>query len=599
MDIQYTFTTAPLLIIIALLFSLAVYAWNKRQIPGAKAFILLMINLVLWSLCHLGEWIFTDPQVKLFWADTQYFFVATVPILWFIFALQITGQSRFVRSRLVLLLLIVPMTTFIGIWSNPLHGLFWKEISLGIINNASKLQTVNGPWFWVHATYSYLVLLSGTLVLLRAYLRSSHLYRQQFLLLLVGSVAPWVANAITIFDVVPAWEGLDLTPFGFFLTGLTMAWGLFRFRLLDIVPIARDLILVTMAEGVIVLNTSQQIVDINPAAQSIFNCSETDVIGKPAINVLSPWFDQVFPKERIVGIQHEIRIRQTEEDNYYVVSISPIMDRRDHHLGWVIVLRDISDRKLMEQEITQARDEAIEASKLKTRLLANVSHDLRTPLGAILGYTEILQAGVQGEINAAQYDILTDIMDSTEHLLSFVNNLIGQARLESGKMKLNIQEIHPQDLVSAYQSTANALARAKGVELHQSVDTDLPAVIMGDPYWLGQILLNLVSNAVKFTEEGSVTVEILFEDEQFWSLNVTDTGEGISEEFHDIIFEAFRQADSDAVDQDWPHGSGLGLSIVRQLAELMGGSVKLKSQLGKGSRFTVLIPWKITQGEIS
>ncbi|MBC8507128.1 MAG: PAS domain-containing protein [Chloroflexi bacterium] len=597
MLIQYTHTTIPLVTVTALLIFLAAYAWNKRHIPGTKVFIILMVELALWSLSHLGEWIFVDPQVKFFWLRIQYFFIATVPILWLLFTLETTGRVRFISPRNVLLLLIIPITTFIGIWTNAFHYFFWQDIALGIVNEASILITSYGPWFWFHATYSYVVLLAGTVVLARAYQRSAHLFRQQVNLLLIGSVAPWIANAITIFDMVPAWDGLDLTPFGFFLTGITMAWGLFRYQLLDIVPIARDVIFDKMAEGVIVLNADLNVVDINLAAESILNLFASEVVGESAPDIFSPWFNYVDIHDKSSSAQYEIHLQSQDELKYYSVNSSPLQDRFERHSGWVMVLLDITEHKLMDQEITRARDEAIAASQIKTRLLANVSHDLRTPLGAILGYTEILQAGIQGEVNPKQYKTLTNIVDSTEQLLNFVNNLIGQAQLETGRLRLNIKDINPEELLSAFQSTAKALARAKGLELHLKIDPNLPDTLSGDPYWLRQIVINLVSNAVKFTEKGDITVEIVCGNDEFWAIKVTDSGEGIPPEFHERIFEPFEQAESHVMDNDLPHGSGLGLSIVRQLATLMGGHVELESELGEGSVFTVFIPWIPVEGE--
>ncbi len=597
MIFQYTSTTIPLILVTILLLWLASYAWDKRQIPGAKVFILLMIDLALWALTHLGEWVFVDPDIKLLCLRTRYLFIATVPILWLAFTLETTGRGRTLQKRNILLLLVIPAINLIGVWTNDWHLFFWREISVGYISTVRVLETVYGPWFWFHASYSYLILLAGTVVLIQAYQRAVPLFRSRLRLLLLGSFSPWVANAITISEAIPAWEALDLTPFGFFLTGLTMAWGLSRYQLLDIIPIARDIIFERMAEGVIVMNQNRQIVDLNPAAENIMGLATADLVGESADEVFSSWFELIDLPHGGESTQNEISIQNPAEVCYFMVSTSQLKGRSERHTGWVMVLQDITDRKQMEREITQARDEAITASNLKTRLLANVSHDLRTPLGSILGYTEILQAGVQGEVNPGQYNTLTNIIDSTEQLLTFVNNLIGQAQLESGKLRLNNQDIKPDELLSAFQSTANALARAKGLKLELVIDPKMPKVLVGDPYWLRQIIINLISNAVKFTESGSVRVEVMPAGFENWAIKVTDTGEGIPSEAHEQIFEPFEQAETRVLDHSQPHGSGLGLSIVRQLAELMGGQVELESQPGKGSTFTVCLPWSASQGE--
>jgi PAS domain S-box-containing protein len=589
---QYTPIIFPLLIVTLLLLSLAIYSWDKRSVPGTRVFLLLIFALSAWSLSHLGDWVFIDFQTKYFFQRLQYFSIATVPILWVIFALEITGRGRFIKTRNIVLLSIFPAVNLIGVWTNDWHHLFWGDVSVRTINGVSKVATLAGPWFWVHATYSYVLLLAGTYILLRSYQRSSQPYRQQLLLLLVASIAPWIANAATIFDWTPAsWEGLDLTPFGFFLTGLAMAWGLFSYRLLDLVPVARDVIFERMSEGVIVISLSRKVVDMNSAAEVITGKTTADSIGNIAADVFRPWFqaDELLVDSSIGNL--EISLAQPNGTRFYSVGSTPLQNRYQQLSGWTLVLQDISERKDLEQAITLARDEAVAASELKTRLLANVSHDLRTPLGAILGYSEMLQTGVHGEVNSEQSRALTNILDSTEELLTFVNNLIGQAQLDSGKLLLNVETFEPREFFTAFQSTANALARAKDLDFEFEIHEDVPEKVFGDIYWLRQIVINLVGNAVKFTEAGEVKVEIQKEDETYWAIKVSDTGIGIAPASQAKIFEPFGQVDGQEVDGKIPQGSGLGLSIVRQLVDLMGGRVMLESEVGQGSTFTVSIPW--------
>ena len=210
MIFQYTSTTIPLILVTILLLWLASYAWDKRQIPGAKVFILLMIDLALWALTHLGEWVFVDPDIKLLCLRTRYLFIATVPILWLAFTLETTGRGRTLQKRNILLLLVIPAINLIGVWTNDWHLFFWREISVGYISTVRVLETVYGPWFWFHASYSYLILLAGTVVLIQAYQRAVPLFRSRLRLLLLGSFSPWVANAITISEAIPAWEALRM-----------------------------------------------------------------------------------------------------------------------------------------------------------------------------------------------------------------------------------------------------------------------------------------------------------------------------------------------------------------------------------------------------
>jgi len=252
-------------------------------------------------------------------------------------------------------------------------------------------------------------------------------------------------------------------------------------------------------------------------------------------------------------------------------------------------LAGIIELKRAEESLAQAHDQALEASRLKSQLLANISHVLRTPLGSILGYTEMLQAGVYEPLTGQQQEAITEIIESAEQLLNFINNLLSQAQIETGKVVLNAVSFAPAELLDAIQSTSRALARTKGLELTSAIAPDMPAALSGDPYWLRQIIINLVSNAIKFTDRGAVGVHIYRADDVHWAIQVTDTGCGIPAEAQTYIFDSFRQVDETAIRKQHT-GSGLGLSIVKQLTDLMGGQITLTSQEGQGSTFTVLLP---------
>jgi PAS domain S-box-containing protein len=274
----------------------------------------------------------------------------------------------------------------------------------------------------------------------------------------------------------------------------------------------------------------------------------------------------------------------------------PIVDEHGQVHQVLGVVMDITDLKQVQQSLAQARDQALEASRLKSQLLANVSHDLRTPLGAILGHTEMLQGGVYGPLSEQQYEATTKIVANIEQLLGFIRNLLGQAQIEAGKVVLNIETFAPAELLETIRTTTNMLAQAKGVELISDVAPDMPAAISGDFYWLRQILANLLNNAIKFTEQGMIRVHVYQADDVSWAIQVSDTGCGIPKEARSYIFDPFRQVDG-TITRTQHTGSGLGLSIVKQLTTLMGGKVTLTSEVGEGSTFTVILPLKPVQEE--
>jgi signal transduction histidine kinase len=223
---------------------------------------------------------------------------------------------------------------------------------------------------------------------------------------------------------------------------------------------------------------------------------------------------------------------------------------------------------------------------MKTQLLASVSHDLRTPLGTIMGYAEMLQTGVLGTVNGDQQNAAAEILDSSNRLLAFVNNLIGQAQLETGRIVIRPRPFKPLELTEGVKSLVGYMAKKKGLDFVSEIDPCLPNQIRADPYWLRQILYNLVNNALKFTTNGTVKVRLFRVNENHWAMEVSDSGVGIPEDAHRTIFEPFRQVERKGVIE----GSGLGLSIVSQLTALMEGKIELQSEIGHGSTFTVTLP---------
>jgi PAS domain S-box-containing protein len=252
------------------------------------------------------------------------------------------------------------------------------------------------------------------------------------------------------------------------------------------------------------------------------------------------------------------------------------------------LVSDITERKEAEAALALAHHQALEASRLKTQLLAKVSHELRTPLGVILGFAEILEGDIYSPPSDRKRQMMAKIINSTQYLTGLVNELLDQAQLEAGKLKLNIQPFTPADLVDDTLAKLSVLAQTKGLRLTSDIAADVPITLLGDVARLQQILVNLISNAIKFTQTGAVRVWLYCPDPDHWALRVCDTGTGIPREAQVYIFEPFRQVDGSETRAH--KGTGLGLSIVKQLTILMGGEVTLESEPGQGSTFTISLP---------
>jgi signal transduction histidine kinase len=242
------------------------------------------------------------------------------------------------------------------------------------------------------------------------------------------------------------------------------------------------------------------------------------------------------------------------------------------------------------RQLARANERLMELDRLKSRFVSMVSHELRTPLGAIQGFTEMLQAGIYGSLSEKQENALWRVERNTTKLLNIVNDLLDQARIEAGELSLHAAPFSPDVLIDDLQSTVAVLAEQKGLDLTVKVDEDVPRPLYGDKERLHQVLVNLATNAIKFTDEGGIHVRIgrADGDHSRWAMEVSDTGPGISHKDKDLVFTPFRRVDDSMTRQHT--GVGLGLSIVKQLVELMEGDITLESELGRGSTFTVVLP---------
>jgi signal transduction histidine kinase/CheY-like chemotaxis protein len=232
-----------------------------------------------------------------------------------------------------------------------------------------------------------------------------------------------------------------------------------------------------------------------------------------------------------------------------------------------------------------------EVDQLKSQFLANMSHELRTPLNSIIGFSRVILKGIDGPVTEMQHQDLTAIYNSGQHLLGLINDILDLARIEAGKMELNFEEVKLSEMVNSVLSTAKGLVKEKPIQLVAKIPANMPTV-RGDTMRVRQVLINLLSNASKFTDEGTITVEAMVQNGPNGRpealINVIDTGPGISQEGQEKLFKAFSQVDGSATRKSG--GSGLGLSICANLVQLHGGRISVHSKEGHGSTFWFTLP---------
>ncbi len=591
---------------------LSFYAWRHREAQAALGLCWLMFSTSGWALTEALLALSLGPAGTLFWSKVGYIFISSSPVALLTFAIQYVGRGRKLNAHRLAGLLAIPSLTLILIWTTEVHGLVWQSYTFFRRDPLLLMDvTAYGAWFWIHATYGYLLSAVSAFLLIRQAIHSFHLYRLQSITLLLGVVISLIPNGLYIFRLVPL-RGIDLSPIGFMVGGLLFAQSVFRYRLLDLAPIARDMLVDNMDDGMFVLDRQNRIVDLNPVIEDILGMRADRLIGAPAVQVLSPWQDLLDRFRDEVRVQTEIAVDEDEDDGqrYYDLRINPLFDRRGALQGRMVVLRDITKRRGMERDLEQALSEAREAriaaeaaSRAKSVFLATMSHEIRTPMNGVIGMTSLL---LDTELTPEQRDFVETIRVSGDALLMLINDILDLSKIEAERMNLEQESFELLLCVGSAVDLLRPKAIEKGLTLDYQIDDQVPERIWGDMTRLRQILVNLLGNGIKFTEQGEIFLSVNarpLEQEapatgrERWEIHFTikDTGIGIPADHLDHIFEPFTQVDASIARQYG--GTGLGLTISQRLAEMMRGRMWVESELGAGSTFHFTIQAEVEPSE--
>ncbi len=575
MDWQQLFYLIPVLLFVVLpsligiftALGIAGYAWKRREVPGARYLGLYMLAAALWSVATLGQQFTTAPRILALWEAIAMIGILGMPLWWWSFTLKFTGRVAHLNVKHWILMALTPLVILDVIW--------FRFIFL-----PSLPSTPPGLWF-LPFLYALIALAIGAANMIRGMIRAP-MYRGQFITVLTGILSVWVVAFIEIAGL-QLFPNFSLMPIAFAIGSLICARGIARYRTFDIVPVALDTVIESIDDGIIILDQHARIVDLNPAGQRMLSLSKPRASSSPIADRLPGWESLLADAER--GIRPlEITLGSGELRRTYEIRITPLYGRRQSLSGRLLMLHDITARKHNEEELFRAKEAAETANRSKSIFLANMSHELRTPLNAILGFSALMNRDPQ--LTAEQRESLTTINRSGQHLLTLINDVLEMSKIEAGRTTLFNQNFDLFRMLHTVEDLFALKAGEKGLTLLVEHSPEVPQYLHADESKLRQVLMNLVSNAIKFTPEGGVTLRIRFREESGevgrLFFEVEDTGIGIPEADRDRIFEPFIQSTGGHKAQE---GTGLGLAISRQFVEMMGGKLSVVSEAGRGSLF--------------
>jgi signal transduction histidine kinase len=590
----------------ALFASAALVLWLgaliQRRATTARAgmFVWLLAESAVWCLGSAFEGLSHTVAEKALWSKIQYVGIAGVPPLWFLFLAQYVGSQVGSDRRVRYAMGAMGATTIALAFTNDTYHLIWTSITLSPLNVAILSH---GPFFWVVITYSYLLTIAGAVMLVRALRRSPALFQGQLVILVTASLIPIVFNFLYLLGVGPGPTGFDATPLSFACSAMLFTWALYRTYLFDLVPVARDMLVDSLSDAVLVVDPQSRVLDMNAAARSMSDDSAWT--GRRATEVLPVLEQTALPLESTAAsIQVTMEGRESrdgwfpgagrqEEPRHYDVRTMPVRAGSQGLAAWVVLLRDVTEQRRAHDERVALETRVREQQKRESLsvMAGGLAHDFNNLLAGIMGNADLLSlqipssSGMGSHVGAIQLGAQR-AADLVAKMLAYA----GERHGSTERIDLDTLIIEMLELLRA------SAARHCTLQHHGQ-----SAVIIADPTQIRQVAMNLIINAAEAVDEhtGVVAVATGVEQLSLWQLadmtfggdatpgmyaylEVRDNGPGMDADTRDKIFNPFFTTK--------PSGHGLGLAAVQGIVRGHRGAMRVDSVAGTGSRFRVWFP---------
>ena len=548
---------------------------------AARPFCLGIILKMLWAFDYALDLGSTSFEEKLFLLQLRCSFLCFYAPVWLEVAYRMVNGRVLLRGWTLAAALIVPVISLALVWlpgpgQNPL---FRHSFALDTTGPMPVVHFSFGPWAVVF--YLYLLAIGAGIFFIFFLTRLQAPWERRGRLLFIGAtLIGMTANLLYVAGHSPT-PGINYAPILFPLTSTLIAWALFGQRMLNLAPVARASLIERLDDRLIVLDPDDRLIDINQSALTTFGLTSRSSLGRTASEVLAPWPELLALINPPDCKPAEFRLGPVIFE-CSVLKVTPPKGGPIH--ARIIILRDITRQKDTEHQLRLAKEAAEAADKAQGRFLATMSHEIRTPMNGIFGFTQILN---ETPLTAEQRDYVGIIAQSSRSLLVIVNAALDYSKIAAGHMDIERVPCNVAEIARQTCCLLDTQIIEKKITLSCHVAPTVPAVVISDPVRIGQILTNLAGNALKFTETGGVSIDIEASPRDtghLLTITVTDTGIGIPDDQQEHIFAPFRQGDT-STNRRYG-GTGLGLAITRNLCELMGGVLTLKSRPGKGSIFT-------------
>lgn len=552
----------------------------RRSGEAVRQFTYISFGIAIWSIAYAFELSSFSYENMLFWLRLEYIGVAFLPAMWIQFIIKFIGKKQWLSTSKEILLYLIPTITFLLVWTNNYHHLYYTDIKIDNSGPFPLLDLNEGPWYIIHAIFFYVLLILGLVLLLNKFIRADKVYRKQNYVIVLAALIPWLVNITYLFDLRPL-KHIDLTPYAFSITCLVTSFGLIQLRLFDIIPVARDKIVEELQDGIMVLDYMDRIVDMNSQLKKIIL---TELNKKVSIGDLySDYFIGHFSLIEKITNRVQSYYEFNINERCYEITINPLFEKNTIYSGVILIFRDITERNKSDIILKTQSEELQNLNQLKDKMFSIVAHDLRGP---IVNLKEIMSLFDQKIISEEELKSHLPLINAdVKATASLLENLLYWSRTQ-----LKGERIHPTNINLHLLSIVQVnLLSSQIQEKSLSIINNIPehANVYADKNMVELVMRNLISNAIKYCHPNNqITISASLKGE-FYITEIADTGVGIDKE---NISKLFGMNNFSTVGTHSEKGTGLGLLLCKEFVEKNGGKIWVRSELGKGSAFSFSLP---------
>jgi PAS domain S-box-containing protein len=539
-----------------------------------KWFGLVMLCIAVWSVTYAMELACLTKEDMLFWVNFEYIGIAFLPATWLVFTLKFSNLRKLITPATLVLIFIFPVITLITVWTDHNHHMHYQSVELLTNGPFPILRMEPGFWYHIHTVYFYFALALGNYFLFKNYITHNRLFRKQNRSIIIASFIPWMVNVLYLSGIRP-YDGIDLTPYAFIVTSATIAFSFLRFKLFTIIPVAHEKVVESMHDGILIIDSNENIVDANKAIKEFLALKNEKVIGRKASYILKDhqqWMDRITYNTE--G-QFDILVN----DKYLEVYSTRLQDPNSENYGLIFIARDITERKNAQDILQQQADQLKSLNGVKDKLFSIISHDLRSPLASL---AELLNLAKTGNLTGQEFTTFISLVsDNVGYTSTLLENLLHWSRSQIKGEGINPQSFDIYEVVGKEVKYFTKNAADKKISI---IDKTVPGnFVFADKDMIQLVVRNLISNAIKFCNPSDTITLSAITGQHYTTVSVIDTGVGMNKESTAKLFGADIFTTRGTQDE---YGTGLGLMLCKDFVEKNGGTIRVDSELGKGSTFT-------------